>query len=169
MKVAKQSLAQTYPKLAKEADGWDPKKFTHGSSKKLSWKCSDGHLWAATISNRADKNSGCPACAGQSVEKGINDLASKFPELAKEASGWDPTTEAYRTANKKLWVCSLGHTWTATVLSRSPGSGCPYCANKKVLVILELLEIIRSAMGIFTFCVQLLTMLFRNQEAVELS
>ena len=132
-KSINQSLAQTHPKLAKQANGWDPKLFTHGSSRKLSWKCSFGHVWDAAISNRAAKGSGCPFCAGQRVQKGINDLASKFPELAKEASGWDPATEAYGTAHKKLWVCSLGHTWTATVLSRSQGSGCPYCANNKVL------------------------------------
>jgi DNA-directed RNA polymerase subunit RPC12/RpoP len=28
------------------------------------------------------------------------------------------------------WICSKGHEWHATILSRNKGSGCPYCSNK---------------------------------------
>ena len=123
----------THPELAKEADGWDASTVTHGSNRKLKWQCKNEHRWEAVVSNRADKNTNCPYCAGQRVLIGVNDLASKFPDLALEAHDWDPTTEAYGTAHKKSWVCTLGHIWNATVLSRTQGNGCPYCANNKVL------------------------------------
>ncbi len=126
-------LSVTHPELAKQAVVWDPSLVTASSDKKLEWQCSQGHVFAATVYNRAKRKSGCPYCAGQRVLVGINDLASRYPALALEAHGWDPTSETYGTAHKKEWQCELGHVWTATVLSRSQGSGCPYCSNNRVL------------------------------------
>lgn len=34
---------------------------------------------------------------------------------------------------KVLWECAKGHEWEAVFKNRFKGSGCPYCANKKVL------------------------------------
>jgi len=31
------------------------------------------------------------------------------------------------------WICQKGHEWEATITNRSRGSGCPICANRKVL------------------------------------
>ncbi len=37
-------------------------------------------------------------------------------------------------SNKKVWwKCSRGHEWQARIDHRNSGSGCPYCAGKKVL------------------------------------
>lgn len=37
-------------------------------------------------------------------------------------------------SNRKVWwKCAKGHAWQATIAARKRGSGCPYCANKKVL------------------------------------
>jgi hypothetical protein len=61
---------------------------------------------------------------------GFNDLKTKFPEIAAEAYGWDPATFAAGTGRKAKWKCSLGHTWIATINSRTnSGNGCPYCAE----------------------------------------
>jgi len=32
------------------------------------------------------------------------------------------------------WRCSLGHGWKTSPKNRNNGTGCPYCANKKVMV-----------------------------------
>ena len=38
-------------------------------------------------------------------------------------------------SHKKIWwKCSKGHEWESEVKSRNAGRGCPFCANKKVLV-----------------------------------
>ena len=34
---------------------------------------------------------------------------------------------------KVWWKCTKGHEWTATVYNRINGTGCPYCAGKKIL------------------------------------
>jgi Probable Zinc-ribbon domain len=184
-RVVKRSLAQTHPKLAKEADGWDATTVTPGSDKKMPWVCSKGHTWQASVSNRANgtgfndlasqypdlakelvgaeptsinsgsnksqkwlcaqghyweakvsnrvRGSDCPYCAGNSVQKGFNDLATTHALLALEASGWDTTKFSSGSGLKKRWRCKEGHEWEAVIKSRVAGRGCPICANKKVL------------------------------------
>lgn len=40
----------------------------------------------------------------------------------------------FANSHKKMWwKCNKGHEWQATIASRNKGSGCPYCAGKKVL------------------------------------
>jgi hypothetical protein len=129
-------LSTTHPKVASEADGWDPKIFSAGSNKKLPWRCSSGHKWETAVAHRTGKlKTGCPVCANFKVETGFNDLATKFPELASEADGWDPTVIGAGTNKKVAWKCKLDHKWTANVSSRtSLGTGCPVCANLQVHV-----------------------------------
>ena len=55
-------LATTHPELAKEANGWDPRKVIAGSDKKLEWKCNQGHEWKVSPNNRT-YGTGCPTCA----------------------------------------------------------------------------------------------------------
>lgn len=67
--------------------------------------------------------------------KGINDLKSVNPSLAKE---WHPTLngdlslEMFTAGSSKKvhWLCENGHVWQATIASRNAGSGCPICARE---------------------------------------
>jgi hypothetical protein len=69
------------------------------------------------------------------VVLGVNDLQTKFPEIAAEAYGWDPTTVFAGSGLKKSWVCNLGHIWDARPIDRtSKKNGCPICSNKQLLV-----------------------------------
>ncbi len=115
----------------------DPSTIGLKSQKKVWWKCSRGHSWLAMISNRSEHGRGCPYCAHQLPIPGETDLATLYPELAKE---WHPTknnikpSEVMPGTHKKVWwKCSNGHEWKAEVKSRVTGVGCPYCSNKKVL------------------------------------
>ena len=128
-------MATLYPEVAREADGWDPATITAGNNAKRQWLCKDGHTWNAVVNSRTHANRGCPFCAGQRAIPGVNDLATLYPEVAKEADGWDPSVVAGRSHKKLRWRCEKGHTWSATVTNRTaPGScGCPYCGGKKVL------------------------------------
>lgn len=127
----KAPLSLTHPQLSAEAVGWDPSEFFAGSNKKVLWRCSLGHEWDSIIANRA-KGSGCPVCAGQKVLAGFNDLATKYPELAKQADGWDPTTVRPGSHQILAWRCPVGHSWDAQVKSRALNeNGCPYCSGFK--------------------------------------
>jgi hypothetical protein len=121
-------LATTYPELAAQADGWDPRTTTSKSGKKVRWKCSESHTWYAIIGNRI-KGVGCPICSGRDVLLNVNDLATTHPELAAQADGWDPKTLKAHSGKKVRWKCPEGHQWTAAVYSRASGIGCPTCAR----------------------------------------
>ena len=46
-----------------------PEDVTTGSRRKVWWACSEGHSWKAVVYSRArSKKSGCPICAGKSME-----------------------------------------------------------------------------------------------------
>lgn len=135
-------LSVTNPDLAKE---WNQERngslklddFSCGSHKNVWWKCGNGHEWEALISNRVRLGRGCPYCAGQRVIKGINDLSTVNPELAKqwnyERNAMKPYEVAAGTHKKAWWICPEGHEWEAEIKSRASGIGCPVCNGKKVL------------------------------------
>jgi len=132
-KKEKQPLSVTHPELAKEADGWDPATLTYGSGKLVAWKCGLGHKWNAKLVDRSTKSSGCPFCSSNRVLLGFNDLKTRFPDLASEADGWDPSLLLSASSKKVNWKCSFGHKWMATVHSRSThGTACPTCSGNRV-------------------------------------
>lgn len=137
-------LASKFPELAKQ---WHPTKngtlapgmVGPGSKRKVWWTCEKGHEWKAMVVSRTSGGSGCPFCAGKKVVPGENDLASRFPAIAAQ---WHPTRNGTLTpeqvtpyANRKVWWrCGKGHDYQAAVSARTMGgSGCPYCAGRKVL------------------------------------
>ena len=67
------------------------------------------------------------------MNKDKKPLSQTHPELAREAYGWDPRTVTFGSNKKLNWICSKGHTWQATVTSRSNlKSGCGVCSNRKL-------------------------------------
>ncbi len=122
-----------YPRIAVEADGWDPR-LVCSENFRANWKCSKGHKWNALISDRR-RGDNCPYCSGRRVLPGFNDLATTHPDVANEASGWNPQEVTFGSRTKLEWKCKQGHKWLAQTNDRvGRSSGCPYCANKKLLV-----------------------------------
>ena len=105
-----------------------------GSDKKVWWKCKNGHEWEAKIYHRS-KGSGCPYCSGRNATNDHN-LALLNYKLSQEwhsTKNGDLTPYHFRPgSNKKVWwKCNRGHEWEAEIVSRSSGSGCPYCSGRK--------------------------------------
>ena len=131
-------LATIKPELSAE---WDydknndrkPEHFTPQSNEVVWWKCEKGHSWEAHVYRRYYGN-GCPTCAGVIVVKGVNDLQSKYPRLAKQ---WDfslnrlKPDEVHAYSNEYAWwICQKGHSWEAIINNRTgKGRGCPYCSG----------------------------------------
>ena len=125
-------LKSKFPNVAKEADGWDPTTTTWGSGKVMPWKCIRGHQWNAQIASRCTRGRGCPYCSNHLLLRGFNDLETLFPDIAKEADGWDPSTVLSGSATTLNWKCAEGHTWTTKVVYRTSErdmTGCPSCAE----------------------------------------
>lgn len=115
-----------------------PNTITAGSSRKVWWRCAMGHEWQSSTYSRTTQGAGCPYCTGKKLLPG-NDLESLFPELAAQ---WHPVknhelqpSQVSKGSRRSVWWrCENGHEWQAVVKSRTSGTGCPYCANKKNLV-----------------------------------
>ncbi len=108
------------------------KDVTAGSDRDTWWKCSNGHSYKSSPSRRVMRGAGCGICSHNILAKGINDLATTNPEIAKE---WDyeknkeKPDEVMAGSNiKKYWfICPKGHSYKTTVLGRKRGTDCPQC------------------------------------------
>jgi len=146
-------LATTSPDIAKQ---WHPTRngdltpdqVTTGSGKKVWWQCEQGHEWDAVVGGRTYKGDGCPVHSGRKPLAGFNDLATAFPDIAKQ---WHPTRNGDHTpdqvtaGSKKMvwWQCEQGHEWEARVDSRtSGGNGCFTCSHGYTLA--TVIALIRS-------------------------
>jgi hypothetical protein len=126
-------LASKFPQISEQADGWDPSKIGSGSHKKLNWKCNLGHKWKASVGDMTTRKNSCPFCSNHKLLSGFNDVKTLFPDIAKEADGWDPSKVHSGTRAKKNWKCNFEHKWNATINSRTKlGAGCPYCSGTSV-------------------------------------
>ena len=151
LRKKKNGLVSVAPALLSE---WDyeknekpPQDYSSGSRKNVWWICSTcGHKWEAPVYLRV-KGFLCPMCRKEEKAKtfrknklrqGENDLLSRFPDIAKE---WDfeknslsPSSVLFSSHVNFGWICPLGHRYEAPPNRRtSLGTGCPYCAGKKVL------------------------------------
>ena len=108
------------------------------SAKMIGWKCRLGHRWKACVYSRG-AGKGCPYCAGRKVLPGFNDLLTKLPEARLE---WDAEKNGVLTpdnvsafSHKRFWWKDrFGHSWRASAANRCAGTGCPFCAGKRVLI-----------------------------------
>lgn len=102
-----------------------------GSGLRVWWRCDDGHDFPAYIYYRCEqKKRTCPVDSGRWFVEGVNDLATKEPELVTD---WDSTLngiepyQALRTSHTWSWTCRNGHTQRATVADRRHAGGCTKC------------------------------------------
>ena len=154
-------LQTTNPQLAAE---WHPEKngeikpkdITAGSKYKAWWQYSyddpitqkhfDFEWQAAVYSRTSIKSSNCPFLSGKAVWSGFNDLATRFPNLAKQ---WHPTkngqlmpSEVAAQSNSKVWWFfpyddpntgkHFDFEWEAEICNRVIDEGCPYISGRRV-------------------------------------
>jgi len=79
------------------------------------------------------KGAACPYCSNNKLLVGFNDLKTKRPDLALQASNWNPEEFLEYSHQKKAWKGTCGHVWESSINSRCRGSGCPYCAGTRLL------------------------------------
>lgn len=127
-------LKTTHPNLATEAHTWDPKKVSAGSHSKMNWKCNIGHIFSVSPNQRTSNTSNCPFCGNKKLLKGFNDLATTYPNIAKQAYGWDPTKIVGGNSKRLKWICDKSHIWESSSINRvSNKTGCPICENQLLL------------------------------------
>ncbi|MCR5024973.1 MAG: zinc-ribbon domain-containing protein [Lachnospiraceae bacterium] len=130
-------LASQRPRLVKEWSEFNEKRadeYTKRSIQRIIWKCSTcGYIWRARIADRS-AGSGCPACAGERINPGFNDLETLYPAIASEWSVQNerpPNEISPKTTANVWWHCrKCGNEWQGVVATRVKGSICPYCIKE---------------------------------------
>lgn len=116
-----------------------PRELSSASHRMVWWRCAQGHSWCARTASRTQGGAGCPYCAGKSALPGETDLAACAPQLAAEwdrARNGELTPQSVTVSSNRMvwWRCGKGHSYCASVAHRTrEGSGCPYCAGRRVL------------------------------------
>lgn len=134
-------LGTTHPAIAAE---WHPTKngektpqqVTFGSEEPIYWLCPKGHDYPAPVHNRTgSKKAGCPYCSHRKLWPGYNDLASQYPDLARD---WADDLNEGQTASKVFpgsclrgWRCHFGHEQHMMFRNRLRAGGCTKCAVEK--------------------------------------
>lgn len=143
------TLAYQCPELLEEWDYeenklYTPETISAKSQNKVHWVCKKcKQKWEATVLHRSTYKRGCPVCSNHKVIEGINDLQTLFPNIAKE---WHPTLNKKKptevpagNCDRIYWICSkCGYgengEWQVMTYHRTHNkSGCPVCANVKVM------------------------------------
>lgn len=124
-----------------------PSEISRSSCKEVKWKCRYcNYEWIASVNNRTNIKTGCPACSGKICIPGKNDLETyctkQHPELGyilEEFTGIDkdknhikPTELARASAREVYWKCRTCHKlWLASPHTRTGTiqRGCPHCAE----------------------------------------
>lgn len=148
--VGENDLATVAPKVAamlSEKDKHFAFEVTAGSKRKLVFVCPNcGQEFEATIQNVVrfvnHNLTGCPVCAGKKIVPGVNDLASKYPEIAAMWSGKNKlsASEVAVKSNKKVFFkcrdcgkefeTKIEHVVYAV---ENGTTGCPVCNGRKVV------------------------------------
>lgn len=104
------------------------------------WLCPDcGFEWSQPVSKRVRRGPYCTACRGRTLAVGINDFASRYPDLVPE---WDASNDRgphevlHKSTYEATWRCRVHpeFTWKARVHNRANGTGCPVCGGQQVVV-----------------------------------
>ena len=149
IKDSNNSLIKVFPDVVKvwnyeKNENLKPENFLSQSNKKVWWKCSMcGKEWETAICSKSHTTI-CKACTYTNnnrtyVKEGINDLATKYPNLLKQ---WNykrntikPNEISFSSGKKVWWICDKGHEWENSPLNRTKhnSSNCPFCSNRKLL------------------------------------
>ena len=126
-------IGTTHPHLAKQLkDQTLLSSLKANTAKKVEWVCDRNHVWSSSPNNRV-KGSGCPYCSGRIATKGVNNLEYTHPEMYGQLVTPD-TSLMFGSVRPVDWVCSKGHTFSASPNHRTKGAntykdGCPKCGR----------------------------------------
>lgn len=114
--------------------------YTFLSNKAVYWMCDNGHSVKRNICN-VSKVPGyeCPVCNNRILQRGINDLASQYPELSKEYDSTKnplpPEKICISSSDTSIWwKCDDEHSFQSAVSHRiNTSQECPVCTRRIVV------------------------------------
>lgn len=106
----------------------------YNATKKIYWKCKNGHKYDMEIRRRTVENRVCPYCSNRKVLQGFNDLRTIDSKLADEFDEVNiiKSDETLAFSNKMVkWKCSVcNEIWKSQLSDRvRGGKTCPFCGG----------------------------------------
>jgi hypothetical protein len=135
-------------RIASEKGGWCLSDEYINQLTKLTWKCSEGHVWE-TIPKHIRRGTWCPVCARKSENRnslGDTNLQD-LKQRAKNKSGMCLSEKYINKTTKLLFKCSHGHIFETRPAEILKGQWCPYCAGKHKNSIEIMYEIAKERKG----------------------
>ena len=131
--IAAEFLSCNDPKCLENAVICDmhlPANLSHGSHRKVTWLCPQGHTYVAQVRSRTDKSkpTNCAACSGTSVPFSLGgNITQTHPEIAKLAvnCAQDNCNDCYLenftagSNHKWSWICENGHITSGSISHRT--------------------------------------------------
>ena len=93
------------------------------SNQKLSWECSEGHIFQANWKN-VSSGKWCPYCSGNKPPT-IFEMSSSV----KAKNGILISTKYEKAKTKYEWQCEQGHKFETNWNNVKSGKWCPHCTN----------------------------------------
>jgi hypothetical protein len=92
-----------------------------GASKRLWFRCDNGHEWKTQPSNVRNGGNWCPVCAGK-----VPHTLEVIQQIAVTRGGKCLSANYKNALSKLRWRCLKGHEWEATASSvKNAGTWCP--------------------------------------------
>ena len=110
-------------------------KLTYMSNQKLWWRCEKGHSFKRFVYSVSQKDTFfCPICNNIELLKGVNDFASKCPELLDffdlEKNNFSPDEIRFNdTVTPVWWICIHNHSYQQTIEKRLLSKNCSICSR----------------------------------------
>jgi len=102
-----------------------------GDHRVVWWRCPNGHTFPRGTAVRVRKPA-CPYCENKWVLPGVNDVATRYPQIVADWSARNRPAIATLPGNaRRFWVCRNGHKAFETVPNRIKTHGCPKCPRRE--------------------------------------
>jgi hypothetical protein len=140
IQAGENDLATCYPNIGAEWHPYrngdlTPEEVGPGSTRLVWWLCPRGHDYQTPILRRTGPDkAGCTICSGRKLVSGVNDLATRYPAIARD---WDaerngmPAFQVVPGNQLRWWTCSHGHTQQHLLINRLRAGGCTLCEPEK--------------------------------------
>lgn len=143
------------------------------------WKCrACSSTWSAKLSSRTGTNqTGCPEChrISNRAPSPAKSLTALRPDIACqfrrniEMPGRGPDRLGPASRYLCEWECDSGHLWSARVVDRTAGSGCPACrTHGRSRLEFEVAALLSTATGLVVELHQIITLATGRRREVDL-
>ncbi|WP_215575299.1 zinc-ribbon domain-containing protein [Bacillus mycoides] len=116
------------------------------SESKLTWCCSEGHIWNSVITS-IKKGHWCPKCGDERAAKSRKLTIQDAQEIANLRGGECLSTTYINSKSKLTWCCSEGHIWNSVITSIKSGTWCPTCSGTVKLSIQDIQKYAKKNTG----------------------